>query len=282
MKFWPKKLDVVYIALGLIGGIWLQHRWPLGTWHTRLEAWRRVPDEIQVADLVRLPTARRLVIVVAGQSNAANYGESRRAAGAPVLAFSEGKFFAAVDPLPGGDGDGGSVWSRLGARLAMTGAYNSIVFAVVARGGARASDWAPGGGQHLRLMTTLYALKTAGLAADFILWQQGETEARDEAGTGIDYVRALDAVRTSCREVFPQAVFLAATATRNGDTATNEQVRLAQQAKSPVGPDLDTLGDGYRRDGVHFNDRGLNAAASLWLDALHAAGLPAMDGSKTP
>ena len=268
----PLLLLGIGLALGLVAGVWIQHRWPLG----------RVRDELSVnhqraplapADLARLPPERRMVLVCVGQSNAANYGEPRAAAGANVYAFADDQIFTAIDPLPGGDGYGGSVWTRLGAKLALSTKADAIVFAVVAEGSTRVADWAPGGRCHERLVRTLHQLRSAGLPADFVLWQQGEQEGRGAAVSGHDYARDLAAVHHTTRQFFPDATFLVAQSTFGAGTALNEQVRLAQAAagRQPgagVGPDVDRLGEAYRRDGIHFNARGLSAAADLWFDAL--------------
>jgi len=37
------------------------------------------------------------------------------------------------------------------------------------------------------------------------------------------------------------------------------------------GPDTDALGKKYRYDACHFNDKGLEAAASAWLEVIKAA-----------
>ena len=262
------------LAVGLAAGVWLQHRWPLGRVRDELSVCRG-GAAIAVPALARIPPERRLVFVCIGQSNAANYGEPRAAAGANVYAFADGQLFAATDPLPGGDGYGGSIWTRLGAKLALADQAEAIVFAVVARGSTCAADWAPGGSEHERLHRTLRQLAAAGLPADFILWQQGEQEGRVATLDGRGYARALAAVHGAARTVFPEATFLPAQATFSADTALNEQIRLAQAAAGALpgagaGPDLDRLGAAFRRDGIHFNAPGLSAAADLWFDALQA------------
>jgi len=268
----PLATRLLLVAAGLLAGIYLQHRWPLG----RLAAdWHRQPTPAgpSLADLARGPAAHRLVIVVAGQSNAGNYGSTRRSAGPTVYAFADGRVYAAVDPLPGADGDGGSIWTRLGARLALTGRYDAIILAVVAEGSTRLDDWIPGGRCHPRLAETLQQLAQAGLPADYFLWQQGETEGASPDAAGRDYGHGLLALHALARASSPGVRFVVARSTFGAAAAVNEQIRLAQAAAAGLagaspGPDLDTLGPDYRRDGTHFNDRGLDAAADLWLRAL--------------
>jgi hypothetical protein len=257
---------------GLATGLYVQHRWPLGRWRQQGES-RPTLASLSLSDIARLPAARRLVLVAAGQSNAANYGEPRGAAGAGVYAFAGGRLFQAVDPLPGADGTGGSPWTRLGAQLIVTGRYDAVVLAVVARGSTRASDWAPGGRWHGRLVGTLRDLAAVGLPADYILWQQGETEGWLPEAAGREYLAVLQSLIAACRKASPQSEFFVAQATYGSHTPSNEQIRLAQAEATALpgaaaGPDLDTLDAAYRRDGIHFNNRGLEAVADLWLAAL--------------
>ena len=260
------------VILGFAAGIYLQHRWPLGRLIASLRPGPAMASR-SLNDLAALPSARRLVLVVAGQSNAANYGETRRAAGYRVFAFNRGEVYTAVDPLPGGDGDGGSIWTRLGARLAMTDEYDAVIIAVVAQGSTSLKDWTPGGSCHQRLLETLQQLAAAKLPADYFLWQQGESEAGAPAAAGPAYLRELQQLHQTCRQVFPQVVFVAAHATYGASPALNEQIRLAQAAAADLpgalpGPDLDALGGAFRSDGIHFNDGGLSAAADLWFVSL--------------
>jgi lysophospholipase L1-like esterase len=251
-------------------GVFVQHRWPIGRWgddaSSRSHVASVTPDQ-----LAKLPANRRLILLCIGQSNAANYGSSRRAAGARVYAFANAKLHVATDPLPGGDGYGGSIWTRLGPRLVESGRFDAIVFAVAAKGSTRATDWAPKGSCHLQLVQTLNELQSSGLPVDVVLWQQGEEEAREPTASEDDYIEAVKAVAATCHRYFPRAPVMIAQATFG--ELVNEQIRRAQQrlAEEPgfaVGPDIDRYGLDFRHDGIHLNDAGLDAAASAWFDKL--------------
>ena len=280
-------LGLVLLAAAFAGGVYVQHRWPLGRWLKRDEPGRVPVTEATVAALRTLPRAQRLVIVVAGQSNAANYGGSPRAGGAGVYAFADGRIFPAVDPLPGGDARRGSIWTRLGARLIHGQAAEAVVFAVVAQGSTHAVAWAPGGSNHARLLRTLETLAGAGLPVDLVLWQQGESDAGQADAAGADYARTLGSVAAACRKLAPEARFVVARATYHAAIATNDQIRLAQSAVASgpgmmAGPDLDMLRDRFRSDGVHFSDEGLDAAADLWLGSLRPYLLERQPGPRAP
>ena len=73
-------------------------------------------------------SGKTAIIVVHGQSNAANYGSSRRTAREAVDNFdpATGKCFAAADPLLGTDGAGG-ICTRLGDILIQAGRYDRVI-----------------------------------------------------------------------------------------------------------------------------------------------------------
>jgi hypothetical protein len=257
---------------GLMAGVYLQHRWPVGRWHIDRGP-APVESGLPLEKIAALPEERRLVILVAGQSNAANYGSSRSSGGAGVYAYADGRLYGAQDPLPGADQYGGSPWPRLGALLKMTERYDAVVLTSLAQGGSRVIDWAPGGRFHEGLIQQLQALREAGLPVDFILWQQGETEAWTPKASGTDYVQNIRALVDATRRVQPGCRWLVARATYGKDLAVNAQIREAQRNIETLpgvfsGPDLDKLTDAYRHDGVHFNGTGLDAAARLWFESL--------------
>ncbi|WP_158305439.1 sialate O-acetylesterase [Opitutus terrae] len=212
-------------------------------------------------------------MVAVGQSNAANYAATRASGGAGVYALQRGQLFHASDPLPGADGERGSIWTRLGAQLAASQQFDAIVLAVAARGSSFARDWAPGGRTFPLLEATLTDLQRTGLAPDFILWHQGESEGLNATASGADYLAAVQAVQSHCQQMFPNSIFVVAQATLYYDAPRNEQIRLAQRTagalpRAAVGPDLDQLDGDNRSDGVHFSARGATAAAELWFATL--------------
>ena len=122
-------------------------------------------------------SGKTAIIVVHGQSNAANYGSARHTAREAVDNFdpASGKCFAAADPLLGTDGIGGSFATRLGDILIQAGRYDRVIFVPLARGGASLAFLNNEGAE----LTTngIAKLKAAGLTPTHILFQQGETDA---------------------------------------------------------------------------------------------------------
>ena len=93
---------------------------------------------------------RAAVLLIIGQSNGGNHGETRHSAKGAVYNFNpfDGLCYAASDPLLGATGEAGSPWCLAGDALIETGFARSILLAPLCVGGATATDWAPGGPYH--------------------------------------------------------------------------------------------------------------------------------------
>lgn len=252
------------------------------------------------------PRGKTRVFLAFGQSNAANSGGARYTAGPDVYAFSNGECFPASDPLPGASGTDGSVWSRLGDRLAANWPGYKVLIAAIGEGGSSVADWAPGGGLNARLRGAVSSLLGAGYPIEAMLWAQGEVDAADPSSpkpSAETYRDTFLAMLGSVRRLgVPAPVYVAKSticnfrdadsypppdAVLNRDArwhllkeANKETIRRAQHGYQPAGvvngygvrrgPDTDKLGPEYRFDGCHFSARGLDAAAWLWLKALTA------------
>jgi hypothetical protein len=218
---------------------------------------------------------RTAVLLTAGQSNAANYGQMPVAPRDSVFNFNwfDGRCYRARDPLLGPDGNGGSVWTRLADLLVARGDYDQVLIAPIAVGGSALRRWVPGGDLHRRLVETDERLDAAGLRVTHVLWHQGERDA--ELGTSSeDYARQFGELVGALRELGIDAPVYAAVASACGGPRS-EAVRTAQRSLPlrfegvRAGPDtdaLDTLRDRY--DACHFSDAGLDAHANAWLDAV--------------
>lgn len=273
MKFPPASLLAGGLfAAGLLIGVYLQHRWPVGRWGED-KGPAPEPARVEAGTLAGLPAHRRLVLVLAGQSNAANYGSARADAGPGVYVWHDRALFQARDPLPGADQYRGSPWTRLGPKLMLTGNYEAIVLVPLAEGSSRVTDWAPGGRLHGRLQRALEELRQAGLPANYVLWQQGESEGASPHASGRDYLQAMADLIKSTTAIAPRTRWIVAQATYSQGATVNAQIREAQRRAAQLpgahpGPDLDELDAAFRSDGVHFNARGLEAVATRWHESL--------------
>lgn len=240
-----------------------------------MRAWLRPGAEIN-SRLSAPPIWREpLVLLVAGQSNAANHGRPRGRAGAGSYALSTDGLFRLEDPLPGASGPGGSPWPHWAALHQQTRPGSQVVVAAIAQGSSAVADWIPGGVHAQRLPDVLNALRSQQLAVDAVVWHQGETEAWSR-GDAAAYASNLRRWIASVRALGIDAPIYVCLTSRDGQGVINPAIRQAQasvwnsQQRVFAGVDTDSLGEAFRSDGVHFNGRGLEAFAALIDRAMKA------------
>lgn len=216
---------------------------------------------------------RVMVALVMGQSNAANFGETRKLAAPGVFAFGGGKLLRARDPIPGANGAGGSVWTRLGDKIIASGLYDKVIFIAVAVGSTEIAQWTPEMPIFQKqVIPTLNAARASKLEITHVLWHQGESDAYLQTSWA-DYQLRFRNLARGLREQGVGAPIFISTATACGQYPANDVIRGAQQnlvnhdAGIWAGPDTDALG-GAARVGCHFSASGLDSAATLWLEAL--------------
>ncbi len=218
------------------------------------------------------PPARVMIALAFGQSNAANYGSSLARGGERVYNFYDGTLYQAEDPLLGADGPGGSVWSRLGAKLIAGALYDAVVFVPIAVGGSGMDQWTPGGVYHRKILDAIDRLNEQQHSFTHLLWHQGETDAMYQTPPQ-EYRRMFLAMLANIRDHGVQAPIYVSVATRVGDYVDAELQRAqAALVDAPrgimAGPDTDVLVGSCRYDGTHLSEEGLERAAELWLAAL--------------
>jgi hypothetical protein len=140
-------------------------------------------------------TDRTAVLLILGQSNAANYGGQRFASkhGDKIVNFFEGRCYVAASPLLGSSGTWGEYWTELGNRLVESGKFETVVIASLAYSGSAYSgntveQWARGGHLNSVLADALGKIKVDSYAITHVLWDQGELDyslERDEIRLGI-------------------------------------------------------------------------------------------------
>jgi len=217
-----------------------------------------------------------LHLLVLGQSNVANHGKRlSHCDWGHYLHQGEKKRLS--DPIPGGSGKGGSVWTRLSPLLKQSGLTDEFIVSVLARGGTSVGDWSSGGKCFMPFEKDhLPALKGGPTPVTHIIYHQGERDTLLETGRK-EYVDAFRPLHKLLRKNFPEApIFICTASYRFG--VCSEAVRDAQKEISETfdgcvfAVDTDELGEAYRYDNTHFNDLGLNTFA----DALFKALVPAI------
>jgi hypothetical protein len=223
------------------------------------------------------------VLITAGQSNAANYGETpQKPTDDRVVAFDGKTWQVANDPQPGAGGAGGSTWPHLGDLLARN-LQVPIGFVSLAVGGADSAAWLPDKGDLFpRLVQTIQPLGRQG--ARILLWHQGEADT--VAGTSAEeYAKRLTAVMKALdKQLGWHLPWMVAQAAYGFGPrfpeAQQEQVRqgqglLWQRGLAFQGPLTDDLtGPAFRaKEGgewIHFNTVGLQTVAERWFALLWA------------
>ena len=214
-----------------------------------------------------------LIILAFGQSNAANYGQTRYRPAGAVFSFYQGRCYRAADPMPGADGGGGSVWTRLGERIIESRFADKVVFATIGVGGSEIARWSSGGDLHSRLLDAVAGLSAAGLQPTHLLWQQGEADAVRGTDSLTYRISFLNMVRSVHTHGVSAPIYVAVATYCYGRRSS--EVQQAQRELVNVrnriypGPDTDILvSDELRYDGCHFTDIGLNRSADTWLLSL--------------
>jgi hypothetical protein len=224
-----------------------------------------------------VPANRDAVILILGQSNGANFGEGLldpNNTSILNLNYLDGKCYVAKDPLLGGAGSEGSLWTRLGSELLSQSAFDRVIFVPVAVGGSWIAQWVPGGAYHGRLSAAITATKSAGLHLTHVLWMQGEADVT--LGTSAkQYEASFRELAASIRASGISAPIFVSVQTICGNSGSPSLRSLQRELPRKVplvaaGPNLDELSDvlRYRRDGCHFNEFGLREGALLWKNAL--------------
>lgn len=215
---------------------------------------------------------RTAIIVVYGQSNAANYGNTRYTAREAVDNFdpASGKCFAAADPLLGTDGAGGNFATRLGDLLIQAGRYDRVILVPLAAQGASLSVLNEQAG---RIDSAISRLQAAKLLPTHFLFQQGESDAILTT-TQQQYVALLHQLVKRFRAAGFDAPFYLSQSTKCDMAEPKNAAAVRAGQLSAIddrldirqGPDTDMIGNDGRNpnDGCHMNELGTLANAALW------------------
>lgn len=245
---------------------------------------RLVGDRQKLAVPCPAQSARTAVLLLAGQSNAANHGGQRMTSehGRAVVNFFEGTCYTAASPLLGASGIGGEVWTPLANMLVASGVFDRVVLAPVAIGGTDVARWVSGGDLGTLLIGTATDLAHQGYRATHVLWHQGETDVQAATSQEV-YTQRLLSVAASLRAQGIDAPILVSVASKcllmaphNGENAVARAQRLLPEPGAGLfaGVDSDALLlDVDRYDACHFSASGQTKIAAAW--ARRIAAVPA-------
>ena len=223
-------------------------------------------------DCAGFRAAQPVVLLVLGQSNAANHGEPTPGRSPATWMMDTGICSISSDPLPGATGSGGTPWSLLPQRLAALGLAQPVLIQLLAVDASTVNDWVRSDSPlRGRLRQAVARNAESGLQPQFVLWQQGEADAR--AGTSPDQYRKglLDLADQLHEQGLDAPILLAlSTVCRSPPHAGLRTSLLAlpqTDARFKVGPDTDQVQS--RRDGCHWDIAGRQQVAQAWADKLY-------------
>lgn len=217
---------------------------------------------------------RPFVILALGQSNSGNHAAPEYGANPAIQLMHAGTCAITGDPLPGGTGSGGSVWSLLPAKLQSMGFVQPVVLQLLAVESTSIDDWTRATSPlRQRLITTFTSNALAGLLPDLVLWQHGEADARANTSPS-KYAAGLHKLARTLEYSGSRAPIMLARSTVCRSTP-HQPLRAvvgklaAKPGRFVPGPDTDQVVDqGSRFDGCHFSNAGRHAAAQLWAQAI--------------
>jgi hypothetical protein len=233
------------------------------------------PGKIEIA----CPTQDQMtaVLLLIGQSNAANYQGQRHQSGDDrVINFSAGHCYRAASPLLGADGELGETWTLLGVKLIQSGLYRTVILIPAAVGGSAIHRWAGGGdlnkmmGAAIQAAQMRYAITAVLLnqgASDFVL-HTPEDQYRSDLNSLIETIRA----RGVRAPIFITRATNGGAGWSEDNPVAKAQASLADSQRAILdGPNTDhdvTPLDRY--DGRHFAASGQEKYTDAWIRLFRA------------
>jgi hypothetical protein len=218
------------------------------------------------------------VLLLIGQSNAANTGGQRHASahGDKVLNYFSGKCFIAASPLLGASDKRGDAWTLLGNKLVDSGLADRVILVSAAVGGTLISRWKAGGDLNRMLLEVIDEVSPR-LRITHVLWHQGEEDFL-AATSQSDYSGMFHSMVESIRSRGIDAPVFPSIATKCGihpgwnleNPVANAQRALADPRKN-IYPGIDTdrlLGSDDRYDDCHLAASGQEKFADAWAALL--------------
>ncbi|PHV13347.1 sialate O-acetylesterase [Chitinimonas sp. BJB300] len=265
---------IIGICLLLAGLLWLLPRQPVEAADSLAQKLTQIQPAPAKSELVCADLAKQqpVVLLVLGQSNAANHAELGDASYIPLNIVKDGRCYSSTAPLPGGTGRGASLWPHVSQYLGHQLGGRPLVYALIAIESTPIADWVGNGPLQQHWQQQLGQLAATGLTPSLVLWQQGEADAKAKTSQA-DYRQALLKLQAALQAAKVSAPIVAAQSTYCPG-ADGSQVRAAladltqHQAGFLPGPDTDDLQGEMRSGGCHFSAIGLRIAAQRWANTL--------------
>ena len=221
-------------------------------------------------------TQRTAVLLIAGQSNAANSAAQRHETRYPdrVLNFMAGRCYVAASPLLGSSGFAGEYWTLMADELIDAGEFDRVILAPVAVGASNVAQWAKGGALNTSMIPLVQDLATH-YRVTHVLWHQGESDFALRTDPVQYKERFLSFVDTLRANAVDATVFVSAATRCLPGWSDPNPIRTAQQELASgqpgfeAGVDTDKLLAAQDRyDDCHMADSGEMKTAKAWAAIL--------------
>lgn len=211
-------------------------------------------------------------ILIIGQSISSNCNEYVYGPVDNVFQIGkDGMLKAARDPFEWADCSKGAMWMPLGKKMIEAGIAKKVIFMPIGVAGTRVEDWQEGGAAFGKLTNALSLIKVQGLSFDFAFWHQGSSNVGTDKVVYVERLRSvleyvnskvkikrwLIAVHSRCAGAYDSGIESAQIVFGN-----------APQLNRYLGPNNNLLGNEYRYDSCHLNQKGQEKMASMWLDSI--------------
>ncbi|WET72175.1 sialate O-acetylesterase [Rhizobium croatiense] len=245
---------------------------------------RLIGDETKTLVTCPTQTERTAVLLLLGQSNAANDGGQRHRSnyGDRVVNAFDKRCFIAASPLLGATDTKGEYWTLLGNHLIASGQNDKVILAPLAYSGSEVARWAAGGDLNPVLVDTMKQLQDSGYRITSVLWVQGEADL--VLGTTAEayekhFLSMVDTLRQHGVEA-PVYISIASKCLEPSNGGFKEHIPdnaivRAQLALSKSGHGIregvntDALLDGDDRyDDCHIGGSGAEKLSEAWLNLL--------------
>lgn len=247
---------------------------------------RLISDESKSRAKCPVQTRRTAVLLILGQSNAANYGGERFRSrhGENIVNFFDGECYFAQSPLLGSTGTKGEYWTQAANLLLDSGKFDQVILAPLAFSGSPISRWAQGGDLNKLLVDVLSQIKSHGYKVTSVLWDQGEADYIE--GTSQEtYRRQLASMIDTLRKRDVGADVFVSVASKcleptNGGFKTHSPDNAIVRAQLQMQDEQDGVRRGVntdvvldevdRYDDCHIGGSGASKVATAWAKLLLA------------
>jgi hypothetical protein len=217
------------------------------------------------------------VLLVIGQSNAANYqGQRHQSKDDRVVNFAAGHCYRAASPLLGADGELGETWTLLGTKLIQAGLYRTVILIPAAVGGSSIHRWADGHDLNAMMVAVIRAAKTR-YAVTGVILDQGATDFAlhtPEDQYRLDLKSLIDTIRAQGVRApfFITRCSMGAEGWSEDNPIARAQASLANSQQAIFdGPNTDREVTSFDRyDGYHFAASGQEKYTEDWIRLFRA------------